>query len=246
MEGLKKIPVLWEIDIHNIWRDDLLSWMVAMPLGLALLLRWGFPYILTAIGEYFNQELMVHHPVLTGFFILLIVPMVSGMLAGFLLLEQRDEGTLMVLKVTPLPGSTFLIYSMLMPFFSCLFVTIISFYLAGLGGIGAGIILLSAFAAAPLAPLTAMTMISFAENKVQGFALVKGTIVFWIPPLFTYFLRPAWEHVFGLIPLYWPCRVYQAFFENDPRVWNFFVVGFAYNLVLLFLLFYRDKNSKEE
>lgn len=239
MEGLKKIRTLWEIDIRNIWRDDLLSWIIGMPLGLALLLRWGFPYILKAIGEYVNQELMIHHPVLTGFFILLIVPMVSGMLTGFLLLEQRDEQTLTVLKVTPLSLNVYLLYSLLMPVFSCLLITVISFYLAGLGGTGASIILSSALAAAPLAVMAAMAMVCFAENKIQGFALVKGTIVFWIPPIFVYFLRPEWEYIFGIIPLYWPCRIYLAFFENDPGAWFYLLIGFIYNLILILLLYFR-------
>ncbi|MFW5991577.1 MAG: hypothetical protein ACOCQN_00085 [Halanaerobiaceae bacterium] len=208
MSSIKKIKTLWEIDRRSIWRDDLLSWIIGMPIGVSLLLRWGLPYILRAIGDYTNQDIINHYSILTGFFILLIVPMVSGMIAGFLLLEQRDNNTLTVLKITPMSPVIYMVYSLLMPVLSCILITVISFYLAGLGNLGIGIILVSSLSAAPLAPLSAMLMASFAENKVQGFALVKGTIVFWVPPILVYFLRPAWEFVFGLIPLYWPCRVY--------------------------------------
>lgn len=195
----------WKNDLRIIWRDDLLSWMIGMPLGLGLLLRWGFPYVLQALGEYLGADLMAHYSMLSGFFILLIVPMVSGLIVGFLLLDQRDNRILTVLRVTPISTVTYLLYASIMPLISSLLITVISFYISGLGSLGRTVILTAALSQAPL---VAITMVSFAENKLQGFALVKASIVFWIPPIFAYFIRPDWEYLFGIIPLYWPCRIF--------------------------------------
>lgn len=203
MKSSKSISIIWGIDLHNIWRDDLLSWIITMPIGISLLLRWGLPYILKALSGYTNTNIIDYYTILAGFFILLITPMVFGMIVGFLLLEQRDNHTLTVLKITPISPLTYLLYSLLMPVIMSFIITVISFYLSGLGEIGIGIILISALLAAPLAPISALTLARFAENKVQGFALIKATIVFWIPPIIAYFLRPDWHSLFGVIPLYW-------------------------------------------
>ena len=214
-----------------------------MPLGLGLLLCWGFPYILKVMGEYLGIDLMADYFILSGFFILLIVPMVSGLIVGFLLLDQRDNRILTVLQITPISPVTYLLYASIMPLLSSFVITIISFYITGLGSLGLTVILTAALSQAPLAPLVAITMVSFAENKLQGFALVKASIVFWIPPVFAYYLRPEWEYLFWIIPLYWPCRIFWAVLLNDPHLGIYFAVGVGYNLILIFLAILRFKKK---
>ena len=64
----------------------------------------------------------------------------------------------------------------------------VAFPLAGLAGAGIAAVLLAALAAAPLAPLVALGLATFAENKVQGLALLKGCSVLLIAPIAAIFV----------------------------------------------------------
>ncbi|MFP4662162.1 MAG: hypothetical protein ACLFPF_08225 [Halanaerobiales bacterium] len=239
MDKLKVIQTFSGIDMRNIWRDELLSWILGMPVVVALLIRWGLPLILETIGDYLEQDLLSHIPVLAGYFILLIAPMAAGMIVGFLMLDQRDNNTYTVIKVTPISTYTYFLYTLLMPLIAGFLITFISFYIAGLGNVGFAGILISSLVASMLSPLSGLTMAVFAENKVQGFALIKGSIILWIPPIIAYFMKPAWEIVFGLDPLYWPCKIYQGVLIGSSFNWVYVLSGALYIGNLIFLLLRR-------
>jgi fluoroquinolone transport system permease protein len=240
---LRLFQTLGRIDLKNVWQDDFLSWMLFMPLGLGLLLRFGFPYVLRAIGELIQKDLLIHYPILTGFFILLMSPIASGTIIGFLLLEQRDDRTMTALQVTPLSPVIYLIYLLSLPMLASFLITVITFFLAGLGSVGLRAITVTSLASAPLAPLAALTLASFAENKVQGFAFVKASIVLWIAPVSAYFLKSKWELAFGVVPLYWPCKLYWLFSAADSGIGFNLVAGLIYNGFILALLLQKFKKT---
>jgi fluoroquinolone transport system permease protein len=62
-----------------------------------------------------------------------------------------------------------------------------------------------------------------------------------IPPLVAYFVSGAWQWVFGLVPTYWPVKVYWLLQGGDPLGWLALAVGLAYNslLIALFLRWYK-------
>jgi len=49
---------------------------------------------------------------------------------------------------------------------------------------------------------------TLAQNKVQGFAVMKATSIIPIPPLLAYYGDSGWQWLFGLVPSYWPVKVY--------------------------------------
>ena len=67
--------------------------------------------------------------------------------------------------------------------------------------------LVAAVQAALTAPLYALFVGTFAANKVQGFALLKGVGVLTWPPVLAWFVTSDWQLAFGLDPLYWPLKL---------------------------------------
>jgi hypothetical protein len=63
-------------------------------------------------------------------------------------------------------------------------------------------------AAAPAAPLYAMVLAAFADNKVQGFALIKVAGAITTLPAFALFLDGPAKLVLGVVPTWWPTRLY--------------------------------------
>ena len=45
-----------------------------------------------------------------------------------------------------------------------------------------------------------------------------------------------WQDLVGLVPLYWPLKVFWLFDAGTPLAWAYAVVGIAYQALVLWLL----------
>ena len=130
-------------------------------------------------------------------FLPLVAAGMTGTVVGFLLLDQRDDQTFTALMVTPLSLGDYLRYRLsglmlLSAMFGALMVP-----LAGLTETTALQVVVSAMTAAPLAPIYALFLGTFAANKVQGFALAKAVGVVLVPCIVSYFVTGPWQNAFG-------------------------------------------------
>ena len=85
-------------------------------------------------------------------------------------------------------------------------------------------------------PVMSLFLASFAENKVQGFALVKGVGAVLLAPVAAWFVDPPWQLLAGVVPSYWPLRAYWSAAEPGPAFWIYLALGFAYHAALLLWL----------
>ena len=100
-------------------------------------------------------------------------------------------------------------------------------------------VLLAALTAAPLALLEALGLATFAENKVQGLALLKGCSVLMIVPIAAIFVPAPWQLVLGIAPTFWPAQLYRALDMGEPSWWIYLLAGLAYQALLLAALLQR-------
>lgn len=227
---------LGPIDIRNIRRDSMTSWMVFLPIMMALILRWGVPPLNARLMEQYNFDFVEYYPVLLAYFFIGMCPMVFGVVIGFLLLDEKDDKTLIALQVTPLPLNSYLLYRITIPILLTIGLMFVIFPLANLTPFNARTILISGIAAAPMAPMLALAMASFAQNKVQGFALMKLIGIVLFVPIVAYFAPAGWELAFGVFPTYWPMKVYWLLHAGETNVWIYLAVAVVYQLVLTALL----------
>lgn len=237
-KAMQALKALGPIDARNVSRDPLLRWLVFYPLLIGGLIRWGAPLLAARLMAQFHFELIPYYPLLMSF-VLLMSPMLTGMVVGFLLLDQRDDQTLTALQVTPLTLNGYLAYRISVPTMLGLVTTLIIFPLAGLVEIEFGPLLLAGLSAAPLAPFYALMLATFAENKVQGFALAKALGVLLVPPVVAYFVSPPWQWIFGLVPLYWPAKSLWLLLAGETGYWFYLLVGLLYQFALLTILLRR-------
>jgi fluoroquinolone transport system permease protein len=235
MKTMRVLQALGPIDAKNVSRDPLLRWMIFYPLLLAGLIRWGVPLLAARLMAQFQFDLMPYYPLLMSF-VLLMTPMLAGIVIGFLLLDQRDDQTLTAIQVTPLTLNGYLVYRLSLPLVLSLIITLIIFPIAGLVEIDFGLLVLAALSAAPLAPFYALVLAAFAENKVQGFALTKALGILLVPPLIAYFVPPPWQWIFGLVPLYWPVKLFWLPNADETSYWFYLITGLLYQGLLLLVL----------
>lgn len=230
---------LGPIDLRNVRRDSLLAWVIALPLSIVLIIRLGAPPLAEVLWQRFQFDMTPYYPLaLSG--LIILFPLVIGMVIGFLLLDERDDGTLTALQVTPLTLGSYLAYRVSVPTLLTAVLMIGILPIANLGGLRLFSLLVVSLVAAPLAPLFALTLAALAANKVQGFAVVKALGgVLTMLPIVGYFVRPPWHWAFGLLPSFWPMRVYWGMAAGERPVWLYALIGLVYQALLLAVLLRR-------
>jgi len=232
------VNALGPIDAKSVRRDPLLRWLVFYPLLIAAILRWGVPILRNHLILHYQFDLEPYYSLLMSF-VLLMTPMLAGMVVGFLLLDQRDDQTLMALQVTPLTLGGYFVYRVAVPTMLSFVVTLLVLPVTGLLRLGPFGVMATAFSACLLAPLYALLLGAFAANKVQGFALAKAAGVLLVPPLVAYFVEPPLQLMFGIDPLYWPAKFLWAIHSRDGAAWIYMVAGALFQWTLLRLLMRR-------
>lgn len=235
MDIIRVYRALGPVDAHSVRRDSLLRWFIFLPLILVIAFRIVIPLATQLLWDRLAFDLHPYYQ-LAGSFLYLIMPMLVGMVLGFLLLDQRDDHTLTALQVTPLSLNGYLAYRISLPLLIALVMTLLVVPLAGLGRVDPLAHFAAALCAAPLAPMFALFSAAFAQNKVQGFAVMKATSVVSLPPLIAYFIHSGWQWAFGLVPTYWPVKVYWLLQAGDPAGWLALAFGLVYEACLIGLL----------
>lgn len=230
---------LGPIDVRSIGRDNLLAWMFLMPFVISLILRLGLPPLQSRILELTGFDLSPYHPLILGFYLVLLTPMLFGMLVGFLLLDEMDDDTLMALQVSPLSMTTYAGYRILAPMALSLVLTLLIYPVVSLVPLPLPDILLTAVVAAPGGPVLALFIAGFAENKVQGFALLKALGAVLMLPVISFFAPPGWGILFGILPTYWPLKVYWLLEAGQGAVWPHVAIGLAFQAALVGVLLRR-------
>ncbi|HVS03534.1 MAG TPA: hypothetical protein VMT16_12245, partial [Thermoanaerobaculia bacterium] len=170
-------------------------------------------------------------------FLPLVVAGMMGTVVGFLLLDQRDDQTMTALLVTPLSLGDYLRYRMVVLMLLAALLSCGALLLAGLTETTPLQLVVAAVVAAPLAPIYALFFGTVAANKVQGFALAKIVGIVFVPCIAAYFVTGPWQTLFGVVPHYWPLKVYWLFDAGavGPALAHA-LLGLAWQAALLALL----------
>jgi fluoroquinolone transport system permease protein len=196
-------------DSRMLWRDPLLGWILALPIGLALLLRPLSPRVQEALLAGAGFDLTSYYPLVMGGY-LMTAPGMVGMVIGFLFLDERDARTLTALRTTPLSMRQYLLYRVALPLLLGTASTLTGYPLTGLTPLPLTTLLPIAVVASLSAPLLALVLAVAAPNKVAGFAVVKVLNAVNLLPIFAYFVpRPA-QFAAGVFPTYWPMRAFWS------------------------------------
>ncbi len=231
MRAFSVIRALGPIDLKSVLRDPLLKWMIFLPLLIAPIMRWVLPPLLERFEELFQVAISIYYAPFASYMLLMLVPLLSGMITGFLLLDQRDDGTLSALLVSPLSLPGYVLYRLGLPMTVSVLVTLVVFPLAGFEPIGFWPLLLVALVAALEGPIFALLVGTLAQNKVQGFAVAKASGIILVPPLIAWFVPLPMQLAFGLAPTYWPAKCYWAFMEGGTAAWGYVLAGLAWQLL---------------
>ena len=217
MSLTRKLGSLGRNDARMISRDGFLLTMVGYILGITVVLRYALPWLneTLAAREGIEIALSTYYPVAVAFIAVFNGALLGGVLVGFLLLEEREDDTIHAMLVTPLPVPTYLTYRVILPTvvgFASVFAQLL--ILGNLVPLAAWKMAAIAAGAAFMAPIAALFFATYAENKVQGFALMKFTGIAGFMIGASWFVNTPLQYLFGLFPPYWVSKAYWLAVEG--------------------------------
>jgi fluoroquinolone transport system permease protein len=236
MDYVKVVRSLGVNDIKNVVRDPFLKWMIPAPFLMALAYRLLIPALTTFAAPWIALE--EYYPLLLSTLILFI-PLLYGVVVGFMLLDERDENTLTALKVTPMSLERYLVYRFTAPIAVSVITTLLAYPLVGLVPIDLATLVAFTILASLTAPFIALIFAAFAQNKVEGFAIQKMLGGLFMIPLAAYFIHSGWQLLFGIFPTYWTLKAYWIACEGGQGIWLYVVTGILVHIVFIGLLVKR-------
>jgi fluoroquinolone transport system permease protein len=188
-------------DLLNILRDPMLRLLLPAAPALALVVRLNMAALTAALASV--VDLTQHHAVITG--ILLVSNAINmGIIVGFAMLDERDEGILRAHAVTPLTLPGMLLHRAAMPtVMSLLLATITAFILAPISPMSWPWLAAACVLASLTAPLIAFALASLARNKVEGLAVGKLLGLVLIAPMVAASSTSPAMLLLGISPAYW-------------------------------------------
>jgi len=236
MDYIKAVRSLGVGDVKNVIRDPFLKWMIPAPFLIAILYRLLIPALTAFAAPWIALE--AYYPLLLSTLILFI-PLLYGVVVGFMLLDERDEGTLTVMKITPMSLDKYMAYRFMAPVAVSIVTTLLAYPLAGLMPVSLTMLIATTVLASLTAPFIALIFAAFARNKVEGFAIQKMLGGLFMIPMVAYFIPSGWQLLFGIFPTYWTLKAFWVACEGGPGFWPYVIAGILVHIVFIGLLMKR-------
>lgn len=224
---MKKLVTLIRSDVQQIVRDRTLLSFLFFPLLVWALLRWGLPALTEQypmLSEYHSLALMfggMQSAVLFGFVV------------AFLMLDEKDEQVMEVIRVLPISPNFYLLYRLLFSSSVAALLALGILMWSGIAYPGWKAAVCVAVLYGLTAPLITLLIATFASNKVEGMALFKAVDLVLMVPLLAFFVEIPLRYVFGLVPVFWT----YAFLERSIEgIWMWGYLGMAFLMYGLGLL----------
>ena len=227
-------------DVKIIGRDSFLLFMFAFAVIIAAALRFGLPAADALMadngvmpGDVIPIRLSDVYPMLVVYMAVYTGALLVGTIFGFVLLDEKDQGTLKAMMVTPIPLNQYVRYRVGLPAVLAFAIILAMVLFINQALLPLWQLVLIAAAGSLSAPIISLFFAIFAENKVQGFAYSKfAGITGWVF-LIGWFIPEPIQWLFGLYPPFWVGKAYWMALEGRGLWWVVLIVGVLSQLALI-------------
>lgn len=216
-----------------------------------------YPLVLGGIGKYAIDTGAVEGQALgvIAMMLALIAGFSYGAMAGFSLLDDRDDQVFASIQISPIPLALYIWFKILFVYILAVLANFFIIWYTGAINLSTGEILLVSVLSAMQVPIVAFLINAFASNKVEGFVTMKATGFLLLFPVGGFFFLDAKEWLFSLAPAYWAAKVVQyamlrVQIEADLVTMNlnfnqYLGIGILYNLLLIAAVYriFKKKNN---
>lgn len=222
MSFVRKFGTIYKTDLKLLRRDPMLLYSVAMTLVLLLIVR------------YFKDRLGVYYPLL-ALLVLVFIPMIFGMLPGFMMADEKEEKTVQALQVIPISSEAFLAYRLTWASITTAILVAISPKILDIEIPQKGLMAIIAFFLFEAWTYDLM-IASLSESRMQALTVSKvlGWLLF-LPPAIKLIvvwrnLSTDWSEFTAFLPTYWAYKLFEGIPKAD---YSSFLPGLAVHAVWL-------------
>ena len=200
----RPVLALARYELTTVLRDPLLLVVALAPVPVSLLLRWAYPAIGEFVRSTYGFDLSLHAPAVFGALVLLHVPSMVGSVVALRVVEDIDDRTLLVLRVSPLSLTSYFFFRTGTAAFLALLGLVVAAPLSGLAPAVSTGLITAVVLAALSAPLVVMVTAAFASNKVEALVVLKSVgAVFALLPVLVWALPTFWWTPLLALPPTW-------------------------------------------
>ena len=222
MQLTQLVQKLGRNDARVIGRDRFLLFMFLFVFYIAAVLRFGLPWANTYLAEQgvlpsetVAMSLADLYPMIMAWLVIFTGALLAGTIFGFVLLDEKDDNTIKAILVTPVPLPRYVMYRVAGPALLGFMIILIEMALIKQALVPLGPLLLIAAGGSLVAPIAALFYATFAENKVQGFAVSKFAGLAGWTIILGWFLPEPWQWLCGLFPPFLISKAYWMAFDGD-------------------------------
>lgn len=234
------LPTLSRNDARRIGRDRFLLLMVSFVVYIAVVLRFGLPWLNGYLaeagilpGDTFAVPLSAFYPLIVAFMAVFQGAMITGTVFGFALLDEKDDQTLTAMLVTPVPFNQYILYRVALPTVCAAFIVVFMVLVINQALLPVWQLALIAAGASLAAPISALFYGITSENKIQGIAMSKFVSIFGYLIVFAWFVDEPWQWLFGLFPPYWISKAYWMALEGRALWGGALLIGVVLQAALV-------------
>jgi len=211
----------------------ILSLMV--PFILWALMHFLFPFLESLMMNQWSVDITPYYRQ-AGTFFLMLIPMMMGMVYGFIMLDERDGGIITAISVTPTGKSGYLKLRMGIPLFlSFIFIILFLLLLQLTGSLTILQVISVSFLISSQSLILLLVLGAYADNKVMGMAISKGFGILLMGPLLDFALPAPNNWCGAYSPFFWASRSLLA--ESPGALWLYAGITFLFHLLLIWILF---------
>jgi fluoroquinolone transport system permease protein len=217
-----RFGAIYRTDLKLLRRDPMLLYSVIMTLVLLLIVR------------YFKDRVGVYYPLL-ALLVLVFIPMILGMIPGFMMADEKEEKTIQALKVIPISSEAFLAYRLTWASIITALMTAVAPYILDIEISQKGILALIALFLLEVW-IYGLLITVFSESGMQ--ALTVSKVLAWLlflPPAIKLIvvwrnLSTDWSRFTAFLPTYWLYKVFEGIPASD---YSDFPIAVAVHVVWL-------------
>lgn len=223
-------------EIRKWFRDSLSAFMLAYFVLMGLVGRYLIPAAERQLGLNLTPY---YHVILVA--LMLFASRIIGAVAGFSILDDRDDNIMLAVKVAPMTLEAFIGLKLALVYGLSVVGGAFVLWFSQLVPLQTGTMWAVSAVAAFGAPLVALLINCLASNKIEGFASVKGLNTLVILPIVALFMRDAKEFIFAFEPGFWPAKALSIAIAGPAAgrltYGTYLSVGLVYGVVAVAALY---------
>lgn len=188
-------------EIRHLLRDEMTRVMLFYPIVLG-----GLTRLLS------NRHLLTSQ--LAGATAVVLVILAAGfdfgMIAGFSLLDDRDDHVLISIGISPVSVNFYLLIKVTFAFLMAVLAGATTILISGTLAVSAPKIIVVSLLAAMQVPINAFLVSTLAHDRAEGIAATKFTGILVLLPVLAWLLTDWKQWLLAFVPGFWPTKAIQS------------------------------------